>query len=68
MARVLGRYVGTWSIWRSDTGRWYATRLTRALTRDQLDANLSMTVHADDAEALDELLTEQERLASAAPA
>ncbi|MFF4414836.1 hypothetical protein ACFYY8_20100 [Streptosporangium sp. NPDC001559] len=65
--RVLGRYAGTWSIWRSDTGRWYATRLIRALSRVQLDANLSMTVHADDAEALDELLTEQERMASAAP-
>lgn len=64
---VLGRYAGTWSIWRSDTGRWYATRLTRALSRDQLAANLAMTVHADDAEALDALLTEQERLATATP-
>ncbi len=66
--RMRGQYAKAWSIWRSDAGRWYATRLTKALSRAQMDANLAMTVHADGAEELRALLAEQERLAAGVPA
>ncbi|MEV8632041.1 hypothetical protein AB0395_10325 [Streptosporangium sp. NPDC051023] len=62
--RMRGQYAAAWSIWRSDAGRWYATRLTRALSRAQMDANLAMTVCAEDAEELIALLAEQEQLAA----
>ncbi|GLK15352.1 hypothetical protein [Streptosporangium carneum] len=65
--RMRGQYARAWSIWRSDAGRWYATRLTRALSRAQLDADLAMTVYADGMEELRELLAEQERRASGVP-
>lgn len=44
-----------WTVWRSDTGRWYATR-TRDLTDAQLQAGQAMTVAADDAAGLRERL------------
>ncbi|TNY38540.1 hypothetical protein [Thermomonospora catenispora] len=44
-----------WTVWRSDTGRWYATR-TRDLTDAQLQAGHAMTLAADDAAGLRERL------------
>jgi hypothetical protein len=49
-----------WLVWRSDAGRWYATR-SGDLTDAQLQAGYAMTVAADDATALRELLLEQTR-------
>ncbi|MBT2208320.1 MULTISPECIES: hypothetical protein [Actinomadura] len=49
-----------WQVWRSDAGRWYATRSTD-LTDAQLQAGYAMTVAADDAAGLRELLLDQKR-------
>lgn len=49
-----------WLVWRSDAGRWYATR-SGDLTDAQLQAGYAMTVAADDANGLRELLDEQVR-------
>jgi hypothetical protein len=47
-----------WTVWRSDAGRWYATRAGR-LTDQQLLSGLAMTVAADTAESLRGLLGDQ---------
>ncbi|WP_018655397.1 hypothetical protein [Actinomadura flavalba] len=47
-----------WLVWRSDAGRWYATR-RGDLTDAQLEAGQAMTVAADDEPGLRALLTEQ---------
>ena len=47
-----------WLVWRSDAGRWYATR-TGDLTDAQLQAGYAMTVAADDSAGLRELLRDQ---------
>ena len=47
-----------WLVWRSDAGRWYATR-SGDLTDAQLQAGYAMTVAADDAPGLRELLRDQ---------
>jgi hypothetical protein len=47
-----------WSVWRSDAGRWYATR-SRDLTDAQLEAGHAMTLAADDAPGLCDLLRDQ---------
>ncbi|WP_030164659.1 hypothetical protein [Spirillospora albida] len=49
-----------WQVWRSDAGRWYATR-SGDLTDAQLRAGYAMTVAADDAAGLRALLREQTR-------
>ncbi|GAA2573105.1 hypothetical protein SMC26_27870 [Actinomadura fulvescens] len=49
-----------WLVWRSDAGRWYATR-SGDLTDAQLQAGYAMTVAADDSGELRELLVEQAR-------
>ncbi|MEV5568985.1 hypothetical protein AB0L06_02970 [Spirillospora sp. NPDC052269] len=49
-----------WLVWRSDAGRWYATR-SGDLTDAQLQAGYAMTVAADDSGGLRELLAEQSR-------
>lgn len=61
--RLRGEYAGRWSIWRSDAGRWYATRLTKSLTRAEMDRGMIMTVFAEDADELRESLEVQDRLA-----
>jgi hypothetical protein len=48
-----------WLVWRSDAGRWYATR-TGDLTDAQLQAGYAMTVAADDSGGLRELLRDQQ--------
>ena len=47
-----------WLVWRSDAGRWYATR-SGDLTDAQLQAGYAMTVAADDYPGLREFLVEQ---------
>jgi hypothetical protein len=49
-----------WLVWRSDAGRWYATR-SGDLTDAQLQAGYAMTVAADDAAGLRALLSRQAR-------
>ncbi|MFC9972226.1 hypothetical protein ACIBF1_31585 [Spirillospora sp. NPDC050679] len=49
-----------WLVWRSDAGRWYATR-SGDLTDAQLQAGYAMTVAADDSAGLRELLLDQRR-------
>jgi hypothetical protein len=48
-----------WLVWRSDAGRWYATR-TGDLTDAQLQAGYAMTVAADDSAGLRETLRDQQ--------
>ncbi|GIH69823.1 hypothetical protein [Sphaerimonospora thailandensis] len=62
--QLRGEYAGRWSIWRSDAGRWYATRLTRSLSRAEMDRGLIMTASGEDADELRELLAAQEQLAA----
>ncbi|MGH3240262.1 MAG: hypothetical protein ACRDNL_07765 [Spirillospora sp.] len=47
-----------WQVWRSDAGRWYATR-SGDLTDAQLQAGYAMTVAADDPAGLRRLLLDQ---------
>ncbi|GAA2407487.1 hypothetical protein [Nonomuraea africana] len=49
-----------WTIWRSDAGRWWATR-HHPLSAEQRDAGCAMTIDADDPEGLREQLRDQER-------
>jgi hypothetical protein len=49
-----------WLVWRSDAGRWYATR-SGDLTDAQLQAGYAMTVAADDSPGLRALLLDQRR-------
>ncbi|MEU5884623.1 hypothetical protein [Spirillospora sp. NPDC047279] len=49
-----------WLVWRSDAGRWYATR-SGDLTDAQLQAGYAMTLAADDEGGLRELLIDQAR-------
>jgi hypothetical protein len=58
-AAIEGEFPG-WLVWRSDAGRWYATR-SGDLTDAQLQAGYAMTVAADDAAGLRELLLDQTR-------
>ncbi|MFB4311747.1 hypothetical protein [Actinomadura sp. GTD37] len=58
-AAIEGDFPG-WQVWRSDAGRWYATR-SGDLTDAQLQAGCAMTVAADDSAGLRLLLAEQAR-------
>ncbi|MEV7807852.1 hypothetical protein AB0O28_33370 [Microbispora sp. NPDC088329] len=60
--QLSSEYAGRWSIWRSDAGRWYATRLIRSLSRIEMDRGLIMTACGESAEELRALLTAQEGL------
>lgn len=60
--QLSSEYAGRWSIWRSDAGRWYATRLTRSLSRVEMDRGMIMTACGESAEELRALLTTQEGL------
>lgn len=55
-----------WTIWRSDAGRWWATR-HQPLTAAQRDAGYAMTIDADDPEGLREQLLDQRDLGRPAP-
>lgn len=58
-AAIEGEFPG-WQVWRSDAGRWYATR-SSDLSDSQLAAGYAMTVAADDPEGLRRLLLDQTR-------
>ncbi len=48
-----------WHVWRSNAGRWWATRTGSVLRREDLGAGRVMTVDADDVSSLrDQLLTQ----------
>ncbi|WP_169951369.1 hypothetical protein [Microbispora sp. H11081] len=55
----IAREFPEWTIWRSDAGRWWATR-HHPLTSAQRAAGCAMTIDADEAEGLRALLREQE--------
>ncbi|MGI5203500.1 hypothetical protein ACQEU6_18250 [Spirillospora sp. CA-108201] len=56
-AAIEGDFPG-WQVWRSDAGRWYATR-SGDLTDAQLQAGCAMTVAADDSGGLRRTLLDQ---------
>ncbi|RFS81021.1 hypothetical protein D0T12_34015 [Actinomadura spongiicola] len=58
-AAIQEEYPG-WQVWRSDAGRYYATR-SGDLSDAQLQAGLAMTVAADDSVGLRRLLLDQTR-------
>lgn len=61
----IAREFPDWTIWRSDAGRWWATR-HHPLSQSQREAGCAMTIDADTPEALREhLIDQQERAASA---
>jgi hypothetical protein len=51
-----------WHVWRSNAGRWWATRTGAVLRREELGAGRVMTVDADDMSALRTQLLTQARL------
>jgi hypothetical protein len=51
-----------WHIWRSNVGRWWATRTGTVLRREGLGTGRVMTVDADDEGALGDQLTVQASL------
>ncbi|MEV7014046.1 hypothetical protein [Streptosporangium sp. NPDC051022] len=60
-ARLSAEHPG-WSIWRSSTGRWYATRRAE-LTKAERDADHSRTLEAGTPEELTQLIANQESVA-----
>ena len=48
-----------WHIWHSNAGRWWATRTGSVARRNDLGTGRVMTLDADDAAALRELLAAQ---------
>ncbi|MEQ4715730.1 hypothetical protein [Nonomuraea sp. B19D2] len=55
-----------WTIWRSDAGRWWATR-HHPLSAAQRAEGCAMTIDADDPDALRDQLRDQERRAGQHP-
>jgi hypothetical protein len=51
-----------WHVWRSNAGRWWATRTGAVLRREDLGTGRVMTVDADDVGSLRNLLLAQSRL------
>jgi len=51
-----------WHVWRSNAGRWWATRTGAVLRRDDLGTGRVMTVDADDVGSLRNQLHSQARL------
>lgn len=48
-----------WHIWRSNAGRWWATRTGTVLRRENLGTGRVMTLDADDEDSLREQLAAQ---------
>jgi hypothetical protein len=61
VAKLEAEFPG-WHIWRSNAGRWWATRTGTVLRREDLGTGRVMTVDADDASALGDQLTVQASL------
>jgi hypothetical protein len=58
LAELKSEFSG-WHVWRSNAGRWWATRTGAVLRREDLGTGRVMTVDADDPNALrDQLLTQ----------
>jgi hypothetical protein len=51
-----------WRIWRSNAGRWWATRTGSVMRREALGTGRVMTVDADDDQRMREELANQARL------
>jgi hypothetical protein len=63
----IAREFPDWTIWRSDAGRWWATR-HHPLTSAQRDVGCAMTIDADDSEGLrEQLLDQRERSGGTEP-
>ncbi|WP_326645927.1 hypothetical protein OG884_14795 [Streptosporangium sp. NBC_01755] len=63
----IAREFPDWTIWRSDAGRWWATR-HHPLTSAQRDVGCAMTIDADDPEGLrEQLRAQRERSGEAEP-
>jgi hypothetical protein len=60
-AQLAAEFPG-WHIWRSNTGRWWATRTGSVLRREDLGSDRVMTLDADDEDTLREQLAYQTRL------
>jgi hypothetical protein len=58
IARLEARFPG-WHIWRSNAGRWWATRTGAVLGRADLATGRAMTIDADDESTLCEQLDSQ---------
>src|SRR5690606_39590750 len=61
----IARFRADWIIWRSDLGRWWATR-RGTIGLDAIRMGCAMTLDADDPETLAAELAAQERLLAAA--
>ena len=61
IAQLEAEFTG-WHIWRSNAGRWWATRTGTVLRRQDLGTARVMTVDADDATALRDQLARQASL------
>jgi hypothetical protein len=61
----IAREFPEWTIWRSDAGRWWATR-HHPLTKAQRDTGCAMPIDADDPAGLRDQLREQEGRATSA--
>ncbi|MEU1724288.1 hypothetical protein AB0C33_24330 [Nonomuraea sp. NPDC048881] len=55
----IAREYPRWTIWRSDAGRWWATR-HHPLDAAQREAGCAMTIDADDPDGLRDQLRDQE--------
>ena len=58
ITEIEAEYPG-WHIWRSNAGRWWATRTGLVLRRENLGTGRVMTVDADDEASLREQLATQ---------
>lgn len=62
----LARRYPQWSLWRSDRGRWWATRLRPFSLAAEVIAQAYRTVDADDLITIARLIAEQEARAAIA--
>jgi len=63
----IAREFPDWTIWRSDAGRWWATR-HHPLTSAQRDVGCAMTIDSDAPEGLrEQLIDQRERSGDAEP-
>lgn len=63
ITRLEGEFPG-WHVWRSSTGRWWATRTGTVLRREDMGSGQVMTVDGDDENELRDQLVIQARIDS----
>jgi hypothetical protein len=61
LARIISSYP-EWRIWRSQAGRWWATRIGRKAWDSREDPDFAMTVDGDTLEDLDAELAAQSQI------